>query len=156
MTDHIARKGLRPKFWETTDLADMNRDEWEALCDGCGKCCMLKLEDDETGDVHYTNIACRLFDDKTCSCGNYPLRKQMVAGCVVLTPENIERNAHWMPSTCAYRLLEEGDILPDWHPLITGNPQSVQDADISMHGKTVAEYEVNEDDFEDYVIEGLQ
>ena len=115
-----------------------------------------KLEDDETGDVHYTNIACRLFDDKTCSCGNYPLRKQMVAGCVVLTPENIERNAHWMPSTCAYRLLEEGGILPDWHPLITGNPQSVQDADISMHEKTVAEYEVNEDDFEDYVIEGLQ
>ena len=156
MMDHISRKGLRPKFWETTNLADMSRDEWEALCDGCGKCCMLKLEDDETGDVHYTNIACRLFDDKTCSCGNYPLRKRMVAGCVVLTPENIERNAHWMPSTCAYRLLEEGGILPDWHPLITGNPQSVQDADISMHEKTVAEYEVNEDDFEDYVIEGLQ
>ncbi len=87
MTDHISRKGLRPKFWETTDIADMTRDEWEALCDGCGKCCLLKLEDEDTGNVHYTNVACRLFDDKTCSCGNYPLRKQMVAGCVVLTPE---------------------------------------------------------------------
>ena len=156
MKDHIERNGLRTKFRETTDLVDMTRAEWEALCDGCGKCCLLKLEDDATGDVHYTDVACRLFDDKTCSCGNYPLRKQMVAGCVVLTPENIERNAHWMPSTCAYRLLEEGDTLPIWHPLISGDPASVQEAGISMHGKTVAEYEVEEDDWEDHVIEGLQ
>jgi len=147
---------LRKKFWETTDMTDMSRDEWEALCDGCGKCCMLKLEDDVTHRVHYTNIACRLFDDKTCQCGSYALRQQLVATCVVLTPENIERNAHWMPSTCAYRLLEEGNPLPDWHPLITGNPNSPREADISMHGKTIAEYEVNEEDLEDHIIEGLQ
>ena len=153
MTD---KTNLRPKFWETIDLVDMTRDEWEALCDGCGKCCLLKLEDDDGGDVHYTNIACRLFDDKTCRCGNYALRKQLVAGCVVLTPENIERNAHWMPSTCAYRIIEEGNTLPDWHPLISGDPQSVMMAGISMHGITIAEYEVNEDDLEDHIIEGLQ
>jgi len=153
MTD---KTNLRPKFWETIDLVDMTRNEWEALCDGCGKCCMLKLEDDDDGDVHYTNVACRLFDDKTCRCGNYALRKQLVAGCVVLTPENIERNAHWMPSTCAYRIIEEGNTLPEWHPLISGDPQSVLMAGISMQGKTLAEYEVNEDDLEDHIIEGLQ
>jgi uncharacterized cysteine cluster protein YcgN (CxxCxxCC family) len=147
---------LRKNFWETVDLKDMTREEWEALCDGCGKCCLLKLEDADTDQVHYTNIACRLFDDKTCTCGNYALRKQLVAGCVVLTPENLERNAHWMPSTCAYRLIKQGSPLPAWHPLISGDPQSVHDADISMQGKTLAEYEVNEDDLEDYIIEGLQ
>jgi uncharacterized cysteine cluster protein YcgN (CxxCxxCC family) len=147
---------LRKKFWETIDLIDMTRQEWEALCDGCGKCCLLKLENDTTDQVHYTNVACRLFDDKTCRCGNYPLRKQLVAGCVVLTPENIERNAHWMPSTCAYRLLEDGSPLPAWHPLVSDDPQSVQVAGISMHGKTLAEYEVNDDDLEDHIIEGLQ
>lgn len=150
------QNNLRPKYWETVDLTDMTRDEWEALCDGCGRCCMLKLEDDETRDIHYTNVACRLFDDKTCGCGNYALRKQLVAGCVVLTPENIERNAHWMPSTCAYRLLEEGDTLPKWHPLITGDPQSVTDAGISMMGKSIPEYDVDTDDLEDYVQEGFQ
>jgi uncharacterized protein len=153
MTDHTA---LRRKFWETVDLTDMTREEWEALCDGCGKCCLLKLEDDANDQLHYTNVACRLFDDKTCRCGNYPLRKQLVKGCVVLTPENIERNAHWMPSTCAYRLLEQGSPLPDWHPLVSGDPDTPRKADITMHGKTLAEYEVNEDDLEDYIIEGLQ
>ncbi len=155
MNSTIDRTGLRQRFWETTALEDLNSQEWEALCDGCGKCCLLKLEHDVTGKVHYTDVACRLFDSETCSCGNYALRKQLVAGCVVLTPENIERNAHWMPSTCAYRLLQEGDVLPDWHPLITGDPLSTQKAGKSMRNNVFAEYEVDEDDLEDHVVEGI-
>ncbi len=148
--------GLRKKFWERYPLDELSKPEWEALCDGCGKCCLIKLEDEDSGTVNYTNVACRLFDSETCRCGNYALRKQMVSGCVVLRPENIERNAHWMPSTCAYRLLHEGDPLPDWHPLLTGDPESVHDADISMRGKVLSEFEVEEEDLEDYIIEGLQ
>ncbi|GHA51891.1 UPF0260 protein [Amylibacter ulvae] len=147
---------LRPKFWERFDLGDLSKPEWEALCDGCGKCCVIKLEDDDTDELHYTDVACRLFDVDTCRCGNYALRKQMVSGCVVLTPENIDRNGYWMPSTCAYRLLSEGDTLPDWHPLITGTQQSVIDANISVAGKLVSEFDVDEDDLEDHVIEGFQ
>lgn len=147
---------LRKNFWQNYDLTELSKAEWEALCDGCGKCCLIKLEDEDTGELKYTNIGCRLFDDSTCRCGNYALRRQLVAGCVVLTPQNIERNAHWMPSTCAYRLLQEGGDLPDWHPLITGTRDTVHSAGISMRGKTVSEYEVEEDDLQDYVIEGLQ
>lgn len=152
MSDHINRSGLRPRFWEDTDLGDMSPAEWEALCDGCGKCCLIKLEDEDTGAIAWTNIACRLFDDGSCSCGNYALRKQLVAGCVVLTPQNIDRIAHWMPATCAYRRLAEGDTLPDWHPLVSGNPDSVRAAGVSVAGKTVPEYEVDEEDFQDYVV----
>lgn len=148
---HIDRKGLRAGYWQDTDLADMTRAEWEALCDGCGKCCLIKLEDEDTGAIAWTNIACRLFDDRSCSCGNYALRKQLVAGCVVLTPENIGRNAHWMPQTCAYRLLHEGNPLPGWHPLISGREGTVAEAGVSVAGRTVAEYDVDEDDFEDHV-----
>lgn len=144
------------QFWVSTPLEEMSKEQWESLCDGCGKCCLLKLEDEDDGTIEYTNIACRLFDDKTCTCTNYPLRKQLVAGCVVLGPENISRNAYWMPSTCAYRLLYEGKTLPSWHPLITGDRNSVHEADISMQGKTLAEHEVSEDELENYVIEGLQ
>ena len=115
----------------------------------------MKLEDGDSGKVVFTNISCRLFDSEDCRCGQYALRKQMVAGCVVLTAENIERNAYWMPRTCAYRLRHEGKPLPEWHPLVSGNPETVHEAGISMRGKVTAEFEVDEDDLEDYVIEGI-
>ncbi|MEM0978307.1 MAG: YcgN family cysteine cluster protein [Pseudomonadota bacterium] len=142
------------RFWETTPLDEMSPSQWEVLCDGCGKCCLIKLEDVETGELRYTNIACRLLDDRTCRCTNYPLRKQLVAGCVVLTPERLDEIAEWMPSTCAYKRLHEGDTLPDWHPLLSGSPHTVHAAGISVQNKTVPEYDVDEDDFEDYAIEG--
>ena len=145
-------ENTRKKFWERFDLSELTHAEWEALCDGCGKCCTLKLEDVDTGKVHYTNIGCRLFDDQTCTCTNYPLRKQLVKGCVTLTPENIERNAYWMPQSCAYRLLFEGQNLPDWHPLLTGDKNAMHGSGMSMQGLTVPEYEVDEADHEDYVI----
>ena len=146
---------LRPEFWRHHDLSELTKPEWEALCDGCGRCCLLKLEDEDTQEISFTNVACRLFDADTCRCGQYALRKQMVAGCVILTPENIERNAYWMPATCAYRLLFEGKPLYDWHPLLTGSADSTHEAGMSMQDRVLAEYEVDEDDLEDYVIKGI-
>ncbi|MFD0857395.1 YcgN family cysteine cluster protein [Roseovarius aquimarinus] len=144
---------LRPKFWETVPLTRMSRAEWEALCDGCGKCCMNKLEDEDTGDVVLTRVACRLFDDTTCRCAQYPIRHQFVPECIVLKPANMDRNLYWMPETCAYKLLWQGKTLYDWHPLISGDPQSVHDAGVSMQSRTVPEFEIDEDDWEDHIIE---
>lgn len=145
----------RPQFWEHVPLAEMTRPEWEALCDGCALCCLIKLEDEDTGDVAYTDIACRLLDCATCRCGNYPLRSQLVEGCLVLTPESLPAIAPWLPATCAYRRLHEGDGLPDWHPLLTGDPASTHAARVSRKSAMVPEYEVAEDDYEDHIIEGI-
>ncbi|WP_338550267.1 YcgN family cysteine cluster protein [Roseovarius phycicola] len=153
MTDPIDRSGLRPRYWETTPLNRMTRAEWEALCDGCGKCCLNKLEDEDSGAVALTRVACRLFDDATCRCGQYDIRHQFVPECITLSVKNIERNLYWLPETCAYKLLWNKQPLYDWHPLISGTPQSVHDAGVSMQHQTVAEFEVEEDDWEDYLIE---
>ncbi len=153
MTDPIHRHGLRPRYWEKVPLQKMTAPEWEALCDGCGKCCLNKIEDDETGEVFLTRIACRLLDDESCRCGQYEIRKQIVPECIVLTPGNIESHAYWMPQTCAYRLLWEGRPLFDWHPLISGDPATVQRAGVSVQGITIPEFEVDEDDWEDHIIE---
>jgi uncharacterized cysteine cluster protein YcgN (CxxCxxCC family) len=131
----------------------MTPAEWEALCDGCGKCCLNKLEDADTGEVALTCLACRLFDDETCRCGNYPERKSLVPECVVLTPGNLATHAYWMPETCAYRLLHAGRPLPAWHPLRTGDPGSVHAAGVSVRGLTLPEFSVPQEDWEDYVID---
>ena len=149
----IARHGLRPRFWERHALTALTDAEWEALCDGCGKCCLNKLEDEETGEVAFTRVACRLLDDATCACAHYEQRHRFVPDCVTLTPANIHRNAYWMPATCAYRLLAEGRPLPDWHPLLTGDPESTHRAGISMRGRTVSEFDVPEDEWEDHIVE---
>ena len=152
-TDPIERDGLSSRFWERKPLTAMSEQEWEALCDGCGKCCLNKLEDEDTGHVELTRVACRLFDDSTCRCAQYDIRHQFVPECIVLKPSNIDDHAYWMPQTCAYRLLWEGKPLFDWHPLISGTAQSVHDAGVSMQDKTVPEFEVHEDDWEDHIIE---
>ncbi len=144
---------LRAEFWRRYPLDELTRAEWEALCDGCAKCCLLKLEDEETGEVAYTDIACRLLDRATCRCGNYPLRRQLVAGCVALEPANLERVLAWMPASCAYKRVHEGRDLAPWHPLVSGDPESVHRAGISRRGRMVAEYEVDEEDRPDHVIE---
>lgn len=154
MSDPIPRDGLRHKFWENVPLKKMTPKEWEALCDGCGKCCLNKLEDPDTQEVAFTRIACRLLDDSTCRCGQYEIRKQFVPDCVVLTPSNISKIAYWMPETCAYRLLYEGKTLQDWHPLISGRAESVHEAGVSVQGWTIPEFEVPEEEWEDYIIEG--
>ena len=153
MNDPIRRDGLRDRFWELVPLKNMSPREWEALCDGCGKCCLNKLEDPDTQEIAFTRVACRLLDGETCRCGQYEIRRQFVPDCVMLTPESIGKVAYWMPTTCAYRLLHEGKPLYDWHPLISGTPDSVHDAGVSVRGWTVPEFEVPEEDWEDHIIE---
>ncbi|QCO56388.1 YcgN family cysteine cluster protein [Pseudorhodobacter turbinis] len=145
--------GLRPRFWETVPLKKMSSAEWEALCDGCGKCCLNKIEYEDTEELLFTRVACRLLDGDSCRCAKYEIRHQFVPECVSLTPQKLEKIAYWLPRTCAYRRLHEGKPLEDWHPLITGDPESVHHAEISVRGWTVPENEVDEDDWEDYLIE---
>ncbi|MFK7765290.1 MAG: YcgN family cysteine cluster protein [Roseobacter sp.] len=153
MKDPIDRTGLKNRFWERKPLTKMNDREWEALCDGCGKCCLNKLEDEDTGAVALTRVACRLLDDETCRCAHYDNRHQFVPDCIVLRPDNLDTHAYWMPNTCAYRLLWQGKKLPDWHPLITGTAQSVHDAGISIRGITLSEFDIPEEDWEEHIIE---
>ena len=151
--DPIDRAGLPPRYWETTPLDRMNRAEWEALCDGCGKCCLNKLEDIDTGEVALTRVACRLFDDSTCRCTRYETRHSFVPECITLSPDTLARNLYWMPRTCAYRRLFEGKPLYDWHPLISGTAETVHGAGISMRGATVPEFDIDEEDWDDHLIE---
>ena len=153
MSDPIDRKGLRDRYWETVPLQKMSQKEWEALCDGCGRCCLLKLEDDETQEIAFTKVSCRLLDTEACHCGQYEQRKMFVPDCVVLTPANLKDIAYWMPETCAYRLLHEGKPLFDWHRLVSGDPNSVHRAGASVQGWAIPEFEVDEDDLEEYLLE---
>lgn len=127
-------------FWRRKPLAQMSPAEWESLCDGCGKCCLHKIEDAQTGAVSYTNVACRLLDLDSVRCRHYAQRRRYVPGCVTLTPDAVARY-DWLPSTCAYRLIGEGKDLPAWHPLVSGDPASVHRAGISVRGRAVSEYE---------------
>lgn len=151
--DPIDRSGLKDRFWERKPLKKLSQKEWEALCDGCGKCCLNKLEDEDTGEVALTRVACRLLDDDTCRCGQYDIRHQFVPDCIVLTPDNLDTHAYWMPLTCAYRLLWKGKPLFDWHPLISGDPETVHSAGISVRGQTLSEFDIPEDDWEEHIIE---
>lgn len=139
-------------FWEKP-LTSLSPKEWEALCDGCGKCCLNKLEDEDTGQVVTTRVACRLLDGETCQCSQYDIRHQFVPECIVLTPKTIEDHMYWLPHTCAYRLRAQGTPLYDWHPLISGSAQTVHDAGVSVQGWTVPENEVHEDEWEDHIID---
>ena len=125
-------------FWRTTALTDMTQDQWESLCDGCGKCCLHKLQDADTDEVFPTNVACRLLDLGTCKCTDYANRKIKVPDCVQLSPDTAGK-LPWLPQTCAYRLLAEGQDLPDWHPLVSGDPETVHTAGISVRGRSISE-----------------
>lgn len=126
------------RFWEDTPLDKLDRAQWESLCDGCGKCCIHKLEDDETGELFPTNVACRLLDRRTAQCSNYKHRHAFVPECVRLTPAKLA-TIDWLPSTCAYRLLADGEPLPEWHHLICGDREAVHRAGISVRGWTISE-----------------
>lgn len=139
-------------FWKTKPLHELSPTEWESLCDGCARCCLIKLEDEEDGSIHYTNVVCDLLDIEKCRCTKYSERSVHVPECVVVTPEIIER-LQWMPSTCAYRLLWEGKPLPDWHPLVSGDPDSVHLAGISVRGRVFRQCEIKENDLQDFVVD---
>jgi uncharacterized cysteine cluster protein YcgN (CxxCxxCC family) len=131
------------RFWEERPLDKLSRDEWESLCDGCGKCCLHKLEDEETGEVFPTNVACRLLDRRESRCRDYANRKTYVPDCVRLNPQKLHE-LDWLPSTCAYRLLANGQPLPEWHYLISGSRETVHEAGMSTRGWTVSEDEAGE------------
>ena len=139
----------REHFWEKP-LSELDRGEWEALCDGCGRCCVHKLEDDETGKIHPTNVACRLLDRRNARCTDYRNRKRLVADCVVLDRRNLE-SFDWLPETCAYRLRAAGEPLPEWHYLISGSRETVHEARQSTRGWTVSEDDAG--DLEFHVVE---
>jgi len=141
-----------PQFWKKKPLSELTDGEWEALCDGCGRCCLRKLEDDETGEVFYTGVACLLLNIHSCRCTSYADRARYVPECLQLTPETI-LEYHWLPLTCAYRRLAKGKDLPPWHPLVSGDPESVHRAEISVRDKVVSERFVREDDLEAYVLD---
>ena len=139
-------------FWKTKRLDQMSHEEWESLCDGCGRCCLLKLEDDETGEIFATDVACRQLDREACRCMDYPNRHEHVAGCLQLTPELIDE-IDWLPPSCAYRRLDEGADLAWWHPLVSGDAATVHEAGISVRGRTVRELDVPEEDLEDRLVD---
>ncbi|WP_443208574.1 YcgN family cysteine cluster protein [Sphingomonas sp. Mn802worker] len=141
---------MSARFWEDTPLAKLDRAQWEALCDGCGKCCLHKLEDDETGELYATNVACRLLDRRSGQCSNYRNRRAYVSECVRLTNGNVDR-IDWLPSTCAYRLRANGEPLPDWHYLVSGDREAVHHAGESVRGWTVSEDDAG--DLENHMVD---
>ncbi len=139
-------------FWQRLSLEEMSDEQWESLCDGCGRCCLNKLEDEDTGEIAWTAIRCRLLDQSTCRCSDYANRSARVPDCIRLTPQNV-RTLTWLPPSCAYRRLAEGRDLCWWHPLVSGDPQTVQDAGISVRGRTVSERDVPLANWDEFIVD---
>lgn len=139
-------------FWTEKSLRELTPEEWEGLCDGCGRCCLHKLQDDETDEVFYTQVVCRMLDLTSCRCRNYDQRQRLVPDCVVLAPNQPEV-LQWMPTSCAYRLIAEGKPLPSWHPLVMGNADSMREAGVLVSEIALSEDALSDpDDIQDYVI----
>lgn len=143
------------RFWETKGLDEMTDAEWESLCDGCARCCLIKLEDEEDGTVHHTSLVCHLLDIETCRCTHYAERHDIVRDCIEFTAD-LAGQLKWLPTTCAYRRLAEGLPLPSWHPLVTGDPTSVHEAGISVRDKVIPVHLVHEDEHLHHVVHWIE
>jgi hypothetical protein len=146
---------MSENFWEVKTLSEMTTEQWESLCDGCGKCCLHKLEDEDDGQLYYTDIACKLLDIESCRCEDYTNRLKKVPDCLILTPETLG-DVDFLPDTCAYRLLSENKSLESWHPLMSGSHSSVHEAEVSVSGRVVSETYIHPDDFETRVIQWIK
>lgn len=142
-------------FWKAKSMQKFSSSEWESICDGCGRCCLQKLEDEDSGEVYYTDVVCRYFDEAKCQCTEYDKRSVLVPRCVKLNYEDIER-FHWLPSTCSYKVLHDTGELPKWHPLVTGDSDSVHKAGISIRGKVISETDIDEELWEEQVINWVE
>jgi uncharacterized cysteine cluster protein YcgN (CxxCxxCC family) len=141
-----------PHFWQTKSLEQLTPEEWESLCDGCAKCCLIKFEDEDTGRIYHTNVVCELLEIYHCRCTRYSERSILVPTCLTLTPA-LASTLNWMPETCAYRLLAEGKNLPPWHHLVSGDPKTIHKAGMSVRGKVVSARDVDDDDLPNYVVD---
>jgi len=149
--DHSSTSSGGQPFWRTKTLDDMTQAEWESLCDGCARCCLNKLEDWDTGQIVWTNVGCTLLDGETCRCKDYSNRADTVPDCIQLTPDTV-RSLTWLPPTCAYRLIRDGEDLYWWHPLVSGDPDTVHQAGISVTGRTVSEDGMELEEYEYHVV----
>jgi hypothetical protein len=148
----VAGDGETRPFWQVKALDALNDAEWESLCDGCGRCCLNKLEDEDTGEIYWTDVACRLLDHHTCRCGDYANRWETVPDCVKLDPTEVQEQRYtWLPPTCAYRLIAAGQDLYWWHPLVSGDPDTVHAAGISVRGRVVSELDYHDEMLEDRI-----
>lgn len=143
------------EWWHEKPLAELSAEQWEALCDGCAKCCLHKLEDEDNGEVFYTRVRCRYLDEATCRCSDYPRRSVLMPNCIQLQAESVE-SLDWLPSTCAYRLRAHGERLPEWHPLVSGDTATVHRAGISIRGRAISDEFVHPDGFDEHIVHWVE
>ncbi len=144
------------EFWKTTPLEEMSREQWESLCDGCGRCCVRKILFEDTDELVYTRVACRYLDVRTCRCTAYERRSSVSPDCLVLTPANLPSCLHLLPDTCAYRLVAQGRDLAPWHPLVSGDPDTIHRAGVSVRGKVLNEDDIEGADLEEHIIDWIR
>jgi uncharacterized cysteine cluster protein YcgN (CxxCxxCC family) len=154
MPNHVPHQEHKHPFWEEKTLEEMTREEWEMLCDGCGKCCLHKIDDMSSGDILYTRVACQFLDVKTCRCRHYTRRTELISDCVDLTPEMVN-HITWLPASCAYRRIQEGRALAWWHPLVSGTRDTVWSAGVSVCDWAVPEKYIHLDELEAYIIDWI-
>tara|TARA_R110002072_G_scaffold24747_3_gene83680 strand:+ start:17471 stop:17932 length:462 start_codon:yes stop_codon:yes gene_type:complete len=140
-------------FWQTKPLQEMSQQEWESLCDGCGLCCLQKLQDEDTDEIFFTRVSCQFLDCQSCRCKVYANRFEYLPECLNLTLDNLESTLPWLPSSCAYKLVYEGQALPEWHHLNSKNKNTIHSLNLSIKNKVVNELDVDEDDWQDYIID---
>lgn len=138
-------------WWNDLALSELSEQQWEALCDGCAKCCLHKLEDEDSGEIFYTKVRCRYLDEQSCRCSDYSRRSVLMPTCIQLDPQ-MGATLSWLPSTCAYRLRAEGHLLPEWHPLVSGDAESVHRAGISIRGRAISDEYVHPDGYDEHIV----